>query len=225
MAAALATAAAVSSFCPTHQHQQQHRGPGRCRLRPTTYTDCSPQAWKMQIDDSYYYERVNLPTRAQSTSHAIFGNLLQPNLLESYHVYKRVHPSTTTATTTTTSSSSGGGGEDAELVLAVVQLGHNLNGHEGVVHGGILALLLDDAMGFAYEALGVEKAVTASLKVDYRAPVSAGSTLVLKVHLSSREGRKLYFEAQITSPDGEVLYAEASSLYVVPRQDVQENAA
>jgi acyl-coenzyme A thioesterase PaaI-like protein len=182
----------------------------------------------MQIDDSYYYERVNLPTRAQSTSHAIFGNLLQPNLLESYHVYKRVHPSTTTTATTGSSSSnssSSGGGENAELVLAVVQLGHNLNGHEGVVHGGILALLLDDAMGFAYEALGVEKALTASLKVDYRAPVLAGSTLVLKVHLFRREGRKLYFAAQVTSPDGEVLYAEASSLYVVPRQDIQENAA
>jgi acyl-coenzyme A thioesterase PaaI-like protein len=172
----------------------------------------------MQIDDSYYYERINLPTRAQSSSHAIFGNLLQPDLLESYHVYKRINQSTT-------SSSSGGEDTTTELVLAVVQLGQKLNGHEGVVHGGILALLLDDVMGFAYEALGVNKAVTASLQVDYRTPVLAGSTLVLKVHLSRREGRKLYFEAQITSPDEEVLYAEASSLYIVPRQDIRESAA
>jgi acyl-coenzyme A thioesterase PaaI-like protein len=168
----------------------------------------------MQIDDSFYYERVNLPTRAQSSSHAIFGNLLQPNLLESYHVYKRIiHDQSTTID------------ENTECVLAVVQIGDCLDGHEGVVHGGILALLLDDTMGFAYEALGVKKAVTASLKVDYRAPVLAGSTLVLKVRFSKQEGRKLYFEAQITSPDEEVLYAEASSLYIVPRLDIQENAA
>lgn len=163
----------------------------------------------MQMDDSYHYERVNLPTRAQSSSHAIFGHLLQPNLLEQYHVYKRnIH-----------------GHDSGEIVLAVVKLGDNLNGHEGVVHGGIIALLLDDTMGFAYEAMGIVKAVTASLQVDYRTPVLAGSMLLIKVHLSSRQGRKLYFEAQVTSLDEEVLYAEATSLYIVPKEHYQEDAA
>lgn len=212
MAAALATAATVLSFCPPPSHR-----PCRTSSSLLQTTHCETGIWKMQMDDSYHYERVNLPTRTQSTSHAIFGNLLQPNLLEQYHVYKRQCNHLDNKEHDDEHSN--------EIVLAVIKLGDNLDGHEGVVHGGIIALLLDDTMGFAYEAMGIVKAVTASLKVDYRMPVLAGSMLLIKVRLSSRQGRKLYFEAQVTSPDEKVLYAEATSLYIVPREHYQEDAA
>jgi acyl-coenzyme A thioesterase PaaI-like protein len=51
--------------------------------------------------------------------------------------------------------------------VADIPLGHKLDGHEGVVHGGVLAMLFDDAMGMAFGAMGVTMALTANLSVDY----------------------------------------------------------
>jgi acyl-coenzyme A thioesterase PaaI-like protein len=39
---------------------------------------------------------------------------------------------------------------DGCIVVAKIQLGRSADGHPGVVHGGILALLIDDVLGFAY---------------------------------------------------------------------------
>jgi acyl-coenzyme A thioesterase PaaI-like protein len=92
-----------------------------------------------------------------------------------------------------------------------------------VVHGGIVALLFDDCMGFGFWAMGVQYAVTANLSVDYRAPVPADSRVLVRVRLSKQEGRKLYFTAQMTNLDGSVLYAEATSLYIIPRHMVKNS--
>jgi adenylylsulfate kinase len=107
--------------------------------------------------------------------------------------------------------------ETNNVVIGHVKFGNNLDGHPTVVHGGILSLIFDDICGFAYEALGVSHAVTANLHVDYRAPVPAGTEVRVAVQLDSREGRKIFWKAQMTSMDQEILYAEASSLYIIPR--------
>jgi acyl-CoA thioesterase FadM len=69
-----------------------------------------------------------------------------------------------------------------------------------------LSLLMDDFLGHAYEALGVPVAVTASLAIDFRAPVKAGSQIELVAHLKSREGRKLYWTLRVVDPDSKKLY-------------------
>jgi adenylylsulfate kinase len=107
--------------------------------------------------------------------------------------------------------------ESKNVVIGYVRFGENLDGHPAVVHGGILSLIFDDICGFAYEALGVHHAVTANLNIDYRAPVPAGTEVRVVVQLYSREGRKLFWRAQMTSMDQETLYAEASSLFIIPR--------
>lgn len=61
-------------------------------------------------------------------------------------------------------------GGEAELLLPVRE--EFLQG-QGLVHGGILAALLDSALGQAVESLGV-KVVTAELSVNYLRPVREG---------------------------------------------------
>jgi acyl-coenzyme A thioesterase PaaI-like protein len=215
---ALVTAATVSGFVPPpatatddvsfRYQQQSHFRTGIASVFKPRQTCCLQH--QMQVDDSYYYERMNHPARTLSENHVIFGHLLQPNLLERYHVYKRINKDNTPS---------------QEIVLADIKLGERLNGHEGVVHGGVLALLLDDTMGYSFEALGVKHAVTANLHIDYRLPVPAGTLIVIKVYLKERVGRKLYFESQVTCPkDGNKVYAEATSLFIIPREFYQEDA-
>ena len=61
---------------------------------------------------------------------------------------------------------------EAELLLEVRE--EFLQG-QGLVHGGILAALLDSALGQAVESLGA-KVVTAELSVSYLRPVSMERT-------------------------------------------------
>lgn len=148
------------------------------------------------------YIRMPLPTRAtEYKGHAIFGLLHGENMIESYEVFKRSTDDT----------------ENSNVLVALVKFGDRLDGHPGVVHGGILSLVLDDALGFGYEAIGVEKAVTANLNINYRTPVPAGATVRVAAQLDHREGRKIYWTAQITSLDKSIIYVEATSLYIIPR--------
>jgi len=62
---------------------------------------------------------------------------------------------------------------EAELLLEVRE--EFLQG-QGLVHGGILAALLDSALGQAVESLGA-KVVTAELSVSYLRPVREGVLL------------------------------------------------
>ncbi len=52
-------------------------------------------------------------------------------------------------------------------------------GWREVVHGGIVALLLDEAMAYAAGARGV-KGVTAELKLRFRKPVPTGAPLIVR---------------------------------------------
>lgn len=165
------------------------------------YTRCEAVP---QPDVEESFEKMALPERGFYEGHAIFGVLLGENMIESYEIYKRPEGST-----------------DENIIVAHVKLGHGIDGHPGVVHGGILSLIFDDALGFGFEALGVKMAFTANLTVDYRAPVPAGTMIRVQAQLVQREGRKLYWKAQMTSMDGQTLFAECSSLYIIPRSHVE----
>lgn len=147
---------------------------------------------------------MDLPDRASADSHVIYGALLADNLVESYHAYRKLSDNT---------------------VVAVVQLGRGVDGHPGVVHGGILALLMDDVLGFGYEALGdVPMAVTANLNINYLQAVPAGACVLVQAALQQREGRKLHWKVRVVSAEDEsVIYCEATSLFIIPR-DVYERS-
>ncbi len=94
----------------------------------------------------------------------------------------------------------------------VVVIGPLFQGGPGLVHGGIVALLIDHAMG-CVAATPQRPAMTASLTMRYRRPTPLGVPLTVSVRLDRIEGRKLYLSAQITA-DG-VVTVEADAVFLV----------
>lgn len=95
-------------------------------------------------------------------------------------------------------------------------------GAPGVVHGGIQAALLDEAMGMAIQTGSEEEVyvVTAEFKLRYRRPVPVGEPLVVRGELRRREGRDAWVEGAIIGADGERLtVAEARWRQVDPPED------
>ena len=93
------------------------------------------------------------------------------------------------------------------------QLDRCHEGPPGHIHGGIVATLLDEAMSKLNRPLNV-LAMTRHMEVDYLRPVPLYQTLVLTSRHLRREGRKLFHEAEVQSPDGQVL-ARAKGVFIV----------
>jgi len=92
-----------------------------------------------------------------------------------------------------------------------VVIGSVFQGGPGVVHGGVVALLVDHAMGFVANR-ALEPAMTVRLGLRYRRPTPLGVPLTVAVRLDRVEGRKLHLSATITA-SGEVT-AEADAIFV-----------
>jgi uncharacterized protein (TIGR00369 family) len=87
--------------------------------------------------------------------------------------------------------------------------GPQFAGAEGVVHGGIQAALLDEALGMAIhthpEAAGRANVVTAEFSLRYRRPVPVGKPLVIHGELVGSEGRSYEVAGRIEDEAGRVL--------------------
>lgn len=87
-------------------------------------------------------------------------------------------------------------------------------GYPGVVHGGIVASMLDEIVGRAAMEAGPDRfMMTARLEVRYRQPVPIGVPLRLVGRLISRRARAASAAGQILLPDG-TIGAEAEALLV-----------
>lgn len=90
-------------------------------------------------------------------------------------------------------------GEGRELI-ALYYLGKSLCGHPGLVHGGLLATLMDEGLArCCFESLPNKVGVTASLKVDYRLPCPAEGFVVLRARTTKTEGRKAWTVGKLMS--------------------------
>lgn len=83
-------------------------------------------------------------------------------------------------------------------------------GFDGIVHGGIVSTVLDEAMAKAVVAAEVE-ALTAELRVRFRRHVVSGSRVQIRGWIDSRNRRVIKTEAALTGADGaELAHAWAS---------------
>lgn len=80
-------------------------------------------------------------------------------------------------------------------------------GYEGIVHGGILSALLDEAMAKLAFSLGIP-AVTAGINIKFRSPAAPGDELAVSGKLIDETHRLIRAEAKIER--GPVLIAEAT---------------
>ena len=91
-------------------------------------------------------------------------------------------------------------GEGGERI-ACWSPGANWEGFRGIVHGGIVSTVLDEAMSKAVASTG-EEALTAELKVRFRRHVASGSVYSIRGWVVERTKRLTRTEASLTAADG-----------------------
>ena len=92
-------------------------------------------------------------------------------------------------------------------------LGERYQGGAGFAHGGIIALLLDEAMGKVCRFREV-RAVTAELSVEYLKPVAVDKEIVVEGREAEMNGRNVFMSGEIRSENGDVL-ARGKGRFVV----------
>jgi uncharacterized protein (TIGR00369 family) len=103
---------------------------------------------------------------------------------------------------------------DRGVVEAHYVAAPDLCGMDGVVHGGVQAAILDEAMGFAVHAAfddPDESAVaTIELNVKYRRPTPTGEALLVRARFVRAEARDVWVTGEIRDAEGR-LCTEAES--------------
>jgi len=110
---------------------------------------------------------------------------------------------------------------EAKQVRATVTVPEHFNSYPRVVHGGIVAALLDETSGRSLLLDGDSDSnlfVTLKLEVKYRQPVPTGQPLTLRGWTLQRTPTRARVAAELLLPDG-TLAAEAEGVVVRPRQE------
>jgi acyl-coenzyme A thioesterase PaaI-like protein len=95
---------------------------------------------------------------------------------------------------------------EAGRVRATVEVPEEYNGYPGIVHGGVVAALLDETAGRALMLDGdfTRLWVTANLNVTYRLPTPTATPLELVGWVERDSGRRTLAAAELRLADGTV---------------------
>ncbi|KAJ3598644.1 hypothetical protein NHX12_002149 [Muraenolepis orangiensis] len=97
--------------------------------------------------------------------------------------------------------------------VGIFQAGPQLEGPPGKVHGGATATMIDTVTG-THSSYICGPCMTANLNINYRSPISLGSTVMVESTLDQREGRKTFLSCRVTSWDGSKIHVESKALFL-----------
>lgn len=103
--------------------------------------------------------------------------------------------------------------DERQRIVGRFRMDARYQGGTGFLHGGIIATLLDEAMGKVNRFSEV-RAVTAELTVEYLKPVRVAEEIVVEGWQKERKGRNLFHESEIRNAQGAVL-ARARGRFVI----------
>jgi len=102
---------------------------------------------------------------------------------------------------------------DAKRIRGRFAIGENYAGGAGFAHGGIIAVVLDEAMG-KLSKLTEERAVTAEMNIEYRKPIPVGREIVVEGWQEQEKGRNRFRVGEIRDTQGNLL-ARGTGRFVV----------
>lgn len=109
---------------------------------------------------------------------------------------------------------------EGDTVRGFVKFGSAYEGPPGHVHGGVVAELFDELLGFAQSVTG-NPGMTASLSIDYLRPTPLHADLDCRASVARVEGRKIYAEGELCKD--EVVLARGRGMFVsVDRKRMKE---
>lgn len=105
-------------------------------------------------------------------------------------------------------------------VVGRFSVSEKYQGWPGIVHGGVIAAVLDEAAGRTPETEPIPKHVylTGTMKVRYRQPVKCNTPLIVEAEMINRKGRVVTSRSRILDESRTVL-AEAENIYVQLEKD------
>lgn len=99
-------------------------------------------------------------------------------------------------------------------VAAQVSAREHFQGFPGVLHGGLVCALMDDAMWWAVYAAHQIVTMTAEITVRYKEPVPVAAELTVRAQVVQARGKRLFTAgSQVIGPDGKLL-AEATGKFL-----------
>src|SRR5258707_12899208 len=96
-------------------------------------------------------------------------------------------------------------------------LGERYQGGGGFAHGGIIAVLLDEAMGKVCRFREV-RAVTAELTVEYLKPVNVQHEIIVEGRETEQKGRNQFMLGEIRNAAGDILARSKARFVVISRK-------
>ena len=99
--------------------------------------------------------------------------------------------------------------------------GTGLNAHPGLLHGGVIATVLDSTMGniCGMQMPGLKALFTVELNIKYRKPVPTPGTVMARSWIAKMEGRKIWVQAAVESETGEI-HATAEGVWLAPKAKI-----
>ncbi len=101
---------------------------------------------------------------------------------------------------------------DGKKLKSEVILDDKFQGFQGIIHGGIIAALLDEMMGNLAFKLGIN-AVTANININLRKPAQPNEKYFLLGEIVSEEGKKVHAKSELKDSEGNIV-ADASGLLI-----------
>jgi uncharacterized protein (TIGR00369 family) len=113
----------------------------------------------------------------------------------------------------------------ARKIIGRFRLGAEYQGAFGIIHGGVIAVVLDEVMGKVCRFRGV-RAVTAELNVEYLKPVWVDADLIVEGYEHEMSGRNLQLVGEIKDASGKLLARSRGRFVILGQaQKVQDGAA
>ncbi len=104
--------------------------------------------------------------------------------------------------------------QEGEKVKAEFAPGKHHQGWPGVVHGGIITCLLDEAMSYAAHFAGV-RCLTARMEVRLRRSALISELLVVTSSITKQARRLIKTRAEVTLRDGTVIAEGTATQFVI----------
>lgn len=108
--------------------------------------------------------------------------------------------------------------EDDEVTSVIVPK-KSYCGYPDILHGGITATVLDEAMTWAASAPEKKFYFAGEIKVRYRAPIIAGKEVVVKAKQIDNRKKIIFVEGCIVDEKNNVLVRSEGKYYPLPEKD------
>ncbi|CAK7901350.1 hypothetical protein CAAN1_11S02542 [[Candida] anglica] len=89
-------------------------------------------------------------------------------------------------------------GKGQNYSYTFLHFGDELSGHKALIHGGLLATILDElTCRLAFQNFPSRKGVTASLSLSYKKPCYVNSYVLVRCEVTKKSGRKCWVKGSI----------------------------